>query len=365
MGNIVTPDQVGWGSYGTFEGPLYRGQYSYTIPSSPTFEDKVMSVIASTEGKLDGVNMYDRCVVSVGLIQWCDAQYFLTTKLLGHVAEKLNPTVVIVPLMTALSNSNAAFKKFPDDGWRFQFLDERGKVKDINMQRELYFKGTGLKNSWSDTSKKHAKIWCAGLANIWNNPDARRVQIEYTKTRLMGFVTPSVKKDFFDVGPTSDFGPWPEVARAAYVSFAANIPLVASRMYSTFTASTKEEKWTEGWTIGLMNALTWGPEIKIYPGRYDRIRPEIEKNWNVEVPKNAQALKAYVSIPDRSPQPHPPLNVDDESRAIDADHPEIDHPIEIVDSPTKIVPIPVEPGGLFGILMSIIRFILSLFMKSA
>lgn len=365
--DVVTPEQIGWSSYASWEGAFFRGRHKYTLPDSPDFWDKVLLVITTTEGgSYDAVNMYDRCVLSVGLIQWCDAGYMLSTKMLGHVAETCGVQAVTGPLSEALKSSNATFRKFPE-GWRFQFLDERGVVNSSNLQRELYLKGTGLKNSWTSSQKAHAKLWAAGMANIWNDPAARAAQLSYTKPKLTIFATPEVKKDLFD----STEGNRAEAARAIYTSFAANIPLVASKMYKEHTASTKAEKFSDRWIAEMAAKLTWGPGIAIYPKRYDSIRPVVERLWGVTLPHNAQALKNLPEVPPVTstdpPGPHPPVNTSDETdpKPIAADPPEIVHPDVVVPTPAakedSLAEIVTKQPGYFiallGVLGGIGRFV--------
>ena len=256
----INPSQITFSSYDKFEGPYFRGTIPYTLPESPDFWDKVLAAVAATEGKLDSINGYDKCIISVSMIQFCEANYFLTSKLLSHIAEKMGANAVTGPLSDALKMSNATFKKF-DEGWRFQFLDERGKVKTSDDQRALFFhSASGLKGTWNGEQKHHACVWAAGLASIWSDRTAQELQVRYIKAYLPNFTTSMVKSDLFDDPST---GKWVDVARAVYTSFAANNPANAARMYARFTASTKFTKFSPEWTICLIKELTFGPNISI------------------------------------------------------------------------------------------------------
>lgn len=344
MGKTITPDMLSWGGYSQWEGPYFKGQWPYVLPDSPDFWDKTLAVLSATEGKLDALNAYDSCIISVGMVQLCDAGFFLTTNLLGYLADNLDPTVVTGPLSEALKSSNATFKH-SDKGWRFQFLDERGEVRTTNMQRELYLKGTGLRNSWTPESRRHVKLWAAGLANIWNDPRCRTLQVKYLKGRLPGFISPSVKKDLFN--PTIPITPWVEVARAAFMSFSANNQTKAAVAYFKHLKESKDTKWSQAWTVGLLRELTFGPGVSIYPDRYNRIRPVLENLWGVQLPKTSRELadRAMPTIPDipiptPSEPPSPPIKFE----------------------PKQIQRVE-EPSGPLAWLWMLVQFILSFFSK--
>lgn len=70
LSDAVLP-KIGWGGYADWEGPWYRGSVPYALPTDrePTFIEKVGAVVTATEGGcLDAINMYDRCVLTVGFI---------------------------------------------------------------------------------------------------------------------------------------------------------------------------------------------------------------------------------------------------------------------------------------------------------
>lgn len=339
---IVTPEMCKWGNYNVYEGPWWPGQWPYILPTSPDFWDKTLAVLSATEGGLDAVNMLDSCIVSTSMVQLCDAGFFLTTNLLGYLADKLGPTVVTGPLSEALKSSNATFKKF-DSGWRFQFLDDRGVVKTPNSQRQLYLSCTGMKGSWNGDSRYHAKLWCSGLANIWNDERCRDLQVKYLKARLPTYISASAKRDLFD--PSVPTTPWVEVSRAAYMSFSANNSVKSTTAYFKHARSCKCVKWSEEWTVGLLCELTFNPGIAIYADRYNRIRPVLEKLWGITLPKTAKDL------PSRREMPTVP-----EVTVVPLPNPT---PVDVVFEPKQIQS--VEPTGLWGLLWSIILFITGLF----
>jgi hypothetical protein len=259
---------------------------------------------------------------------------------------------VTIPLADALKSSNAEFIKDPKFGWRFKFLDEKGLVTTVNLQRELYLKGTGLKGTWTPETKDHVKTWAAGIANIWHDPRTREIQFKFIKDLLPNYTTPTVKKELFDPNLK---GIWVEVAQAAYTSFAANLPAEAAKQFMKHKAETKYELWTREWVLAMIRQLTFGPKITIYPQRYAAIRPTIEKYWGVELPKTPKDLQEFDKpVPEQSSPEVPQIQI-----VIDQEDMRPGNDAE----PTAIVPIPSPPNDMWKILEKVVRFILELLLR--
>lgn len=290
----ISIKDIGWGKYSSFEGPYFRGSRKYVLPKNATEAQKRLRVVTATEGgSYDAVNSYDQCIISIGLIQLCEARYFLTSNLLHYVAETLSPDHVLRPLQPALTLTKSTFKKNKAGRWRFHTINDDGsytEVTTLKQQQDLFLGCSGKIGSWNDVAKNRAKLWAACMANIWENTDACMVQAEYLGARLPSYVVKSAKDVLWD--DKNDEG-WVGATRAAYLSFTANIPATAAKNLASFLASTDLEKWSEDWCIGLIKQLTFGKSISIYPQRYDRIRPWIEDLWNVKLPKDHVALKAW------------------------------------------------------------------------
>src|SRR5512135_3183037 len=70
---VTTPAEIGWSSYQNHEGPFFIGKVPYVPPQNPDFLEKCMSVVTATEGgHYDAINMYDSCILSVGILQVCE-----------------------------------------------------------------------------------------------------------------------------------------------------------------------------------------------------------------------------------------------------------------------------------------------------
>jgi hypothetical protein len=302
---LTSPSEIRWGRYKAYEGAYYLGSGQFKLPANPTNNHLVVSVICSTEGgSVNAINAYDRCILSAGLVQWCEAAYFLVSNLLGHILSK-NPSL-IAPLQPALDASNAEFKQKGGGKWRFFFKDSN-EVDQHDEQTKLFLlNSSGLQGSWDSASKEHVKLWVASFANTLIQPEADVAQVEYTAARVKTFATREAATILFDGAP--DTG-WVAGLRAAYLSYAANLPAIASKQLLAAVAATTAPKWSPDWCITVLKQLTFGPNISIYPGRYNKIRPVIEKNWGINLPDFADELKAWQASQDVDidpPTPHEP-----------------------------------------------------------
>ncbi len=302
---MVAVDKISWGKYGGYEGPYFPGSIPYALLDGATEGEKRLRVVTSTEGgSYDAINMYDKCIVSVGLIQWCEGIYFLTSRMLHHVVQETNAKVVLDALDPALDFCGAEFKPNANKQWRFFFKDDRGEVNTPAKQQQLFLGCDGKEGSWTPAAKVRAKLWASCFSEIWKDQAARRAQASYTAKRLTTFVSKEATKILFD--GTSDEG-MPGALRAAYLSFAANNTVRASDQLLLAVAKLKSKKWSSDWCIGVLQQLTFGPDIKIYPKRYEDIRPVLEGLWMVTLPKTAADLKAWVEP--MAPVVVPPVHV--------------------------------------------------------
>lgn len=278
--------KIAWGEYTQYEGPWTRGEHSFVLPAAPLFLDKVLAVLTATEGgRYGAVNMYDRCIASVGLIQWCEAApIFSITKMLTVCAQH-NPWL----LRQQIQKIDGL--DFSIDGQK-GFLSWRGThVTTKELQRQVFLGGSsGLKKQWTDEQKASARHVCAVLAQLWDEPVFRQAQLEFTRPKLLDFATHASKKVLFPDGfPT--YG-WAGALRAGYLSYAGNLPEVAAKHFDIAYAKYGQEK-PEVFCVELFKQLTFGPAIAIYPIRYDAIRKQLEKLFEVDLPDLAEDLKKF------------------------------------------------------------------------
>lgn len=293
--------RISWGGYREFSGPYSWGTHTYKTPENPTAHEKILSVFTATEGgKFDAINMYDRCIISVGLIQYCEAAQFSVSTLLGHVAET---TDLGQEFSDQLEKTGYIFTKQIRGKWRF-YRPQGGKLEEVDTiseQRRLFLSASGRKGEWGTEEERKAKVkprdtkaglyaqgWCSAVASVFEQPAAQAAQASYIMPRVEGFATQSAKR-IWSLRPVGD--PWSDAGYAAFLSFAGNLPSVASRMLQQHVAQTAHKPFTKGWVIDLLKQLTFGPGIAIYPERYNKIRPVLEALYGVDLPDFAKLLR--------------------------------------------------------------------------
>ncbi len=294
---MIKSDDIGWSEYAlkdvTYEGPFFMGTIKYELAENPTENLKRLYTLVATEGgHYDAINMYDSCIISTGLMQFCEARYYLTSRLLHIVAKQMGPDVIRGPLMRALLCSSAVFKKNPKGQWRFYTKegDFLVPVNTLARQQALFLGCDGKKDSWSVKNTLRAKAWAAGMANIWQNAEARKIHEDHCSKRLIAFVRPWSKKMLFGKDDPDNTG-YPGMLRAAFITFAVNNPARANKHLKLAVARLKSPKWSPQWCIGVLKELTWGPQIKIYPHRYEAIHSSLIRFWpSANIPETAVEL---------------------------------------------------------------------------
>jgi hypothetical protein len=290
---MVTAADFTWGSYREWEGPVFFGKLKYKTPINPDFLDKCLSVLAATEGNAyDAVNMYDRCILSVGLIQWCEAGQYSVSSLLGRCLEL--DTFLFEALLKKFPAEGITFKKNPAGQYRFYMKGQ--EVNTLPLQRTLLLGGPeiGAKGTWTPEAKEYAKKVGAWFADIWEVPLFRTIQAEFTKVRIPRFTMPQSEKILFQDKTAAANEGWSGALRAMFYSFAGNLPAVANKSMMaaaaspTWDAATPEEKFCLAAQV-----LTFGPGIAIYPHRYDKIAPAITRLFGVAVPTDHKELRSW------------------------------------------------------------------------
>lgn len=280
---------VSWGSYQKFEGPWTRGQQPFVLSSAPTENEEIIAVITATEGgTYDAVNMYDVCLWTVGIIQWCNrAPQHSVDDMLGQ-AVAADPTC-LKPLSSLALERAYSFQRV---GTRYRFVRGGNAVDSVEEQQKLYFlNATGEKGGWDEESKVWARRWCTAGAQVWASEAARRAQLDFTAKRAQGFAFGAGKALLAQMPDSSVGRAW----RALYLSFAANNP---ARAAAAVEAAQKASAgvmvpWGEDWLAHMAFMLTTHPGIAIYPHRYNKIRPVIENLFGVDLPDYAKELSDW------------------------------------------------------------------------
>lgn len=280
----ITVGQIGWSKYRQYEGPWYRGFIKVPLANrTDPFDMRVLSLTTSAEGGcMDSLNMYDGGLVSLGAIQFIDANSFQVTDLLGAVAEELGLDYVLDVMKPALDISNASFGKTKDGKWRF-FIN--GAVVNSLFQQKVLYLGDSQGNiagSFYDAKKLRAKTWAACLVNIWQEPVACQVQTRFTLPKLLSnFVWGDLKTDLF-TGEQQEDG-WLGATRALLLSFAVNSPANVVKRYAA-VRNNKHEKYSAKWCLAVLRGVVIGGGIDVWPTRWEANRNLTERLFGVTIP---------------------------------------------------------------------------------
>lgn len=279
-----------WGKYLGYEGPWTRGVQPFVLGGSPTRDEETIAVITATEGgTYDAVNMYDVCLWTVGIIQWCNrAPQHSVDDLLGR-ALVADPSCADALLSLALERAYQFRKKA---GGNYRFIRAGNPVDTPELQQTLYFlNASGAQGSWDDDSRAWAKRWVEASAKVWESPRARQAQLVYTAERVRRFAS-GVGRALLQEAPDTPIG---RAWSAMYLSFAANNPMKAAAAVAESSKQTAGvmSPWTAPWLANMALTLTTHPGIAIYPARYNAIRPVIERIYGVDLPDYAKELSDW------------------------------------------------------------------------
>lgn len=289
---MVTAAEIGWGSYGNYEGPYHRGSKTpFVMPSNPNEDEKVMAVITATEGgSYSAFNGYDSCGWTSGIIQWIEKGQYSVSDMLGAVAENdaTSEDAFLKTVDDMAKSCGYSFKKRV--GGRYRFSSSAGVIDTYDEQKKLFYvHGDGTKGTWDDGTKLYARQWAAAISTVWENSESQKVQLTFTAQRLGGFMQ-VYAKGIFESMPDTDLA---RGVRAAYLSFAANNPTWANKALKAGVNSTTATPWTMDWAIAVLKYLTFNPQVAIYPHRYDCIRPVLEQVYGLQLPDFAAELKVW------------------------------------------------------------------------
>ncbi len=287
---MLSVNDIKWGEYKDFEGPVFHGKTKMAAPPASAPEShRIVHLMTQTEGgSFSAVNMYDKCYSSVGIFQFCEGKYHLTSRLLGVLLEA-EPALKTY-LGPALQQAGADFKKNAAGKWRF-FMGGV-EVTTEAQQKKLFFKNaSGLKNSWDDDSKAYAKLWAASFANLLEDSRGHDAQTGYCADFVMNFATKDAKALLFNSALPSTG--WVGATRAIYLSYAGNLPSVADKHLKIALGATKAKAWSKDWCLDIAKELAFGPQITIFPGRYDKIRPWVERYYGVDLPDFSSELQIW------------------------------------------------------------------------
>jgi len=283
---VHTEQSVLWSSYDRWEGPVVYGKCPYTVdPKTATWNERVMHIVSATEGNLDSVNMYDRAICSVGVIQFTELTNQNVSNMLGAVAEKAPQA--LSHLTGVMKEAGVTFAKKPTGFWRFRRGD--AWFDGVDQMRHLFLRGAGLRGTWGPEQRAYAKRWCASIANVFTSLEAQRVQVDFTASRIESFALEPARRLLWD-GTNDGNDGYHGAIRAAFQSYAINLPAVASKC--ALSCKSTAPKWSEAWAIDMLRTFVVDSKVAIWPDRYDRIRPRLESHFAVNLPDFAEDLRA-------------------------------------------------------------------------
>jgi hypothetical protein len=280
-------EDIRWGKYSSFEGPLYVAGARYQVPAQPTFEDKILATIAATEGgSWSAVNMYDVCRLTVGLIQCCEGSQYWASGLLGRL-----PPMDLVPLHDILQSVEVRIRSTAPNTYRFVH-DRLGIVDSEPEQCRLFFAGcSGRKGEWNEAGKLWARQFCLAVARCLESESAIAAQRSYIVPKLMGFAAGELR-NFILTRPDTAIG---GAFACAALSFAANNPRRAKEAFTAHLSTCKADPWTMDWLVDALDMFTFLSGVTIYPHRYDAIRPVLERLFDLDLPDKSDQLHGLLS----------------------------------------------------------------------
>ena len=296
---MTTAAEIGWSRYDVYEGPFHLGSSKFSLPAvNPSLNDKILAVITATEGgRWDAINMYDRCILTVGLIQWCEGGQFSVSDMLGATVEA-NPNA-LRRFGNIMAVQGVEFKKNARGRWRWHFTrgPMLGEVDTTVEQKALFLlRSNGKRGTWDAPSVEYAKEWAAAFTDVYKSPDSIRAQRDYTVPRLRSFALPFAKR-FLDMPEATDT-PVGQAFMCAYLSFAANNPARADRSCQNAAKSWDTAKgpiWSPRWLVHVLEHLTFDSGVTIYPHRYNAIRPVLERLFGIDLPDRSDELGGLLS----------------------------------------------------------------------
>lgn len=272
--------QIGWAGYQNYEGPWWRGSIKYQLPDSPDFLDKSIQVVTTTEGgTYDAINMYDSCILSVGIIQLCARLGELTAMYSACAAYDLGTMRTLFQQLP----TPADFRQTAQGPWNLFLLNGQGFADNEIKLRNLFLCGaTGIKGQWSDMQKSQARQVAAVMSNLWESSSMQLGQVSFIKPKLMSYVLPRAKSTLF-TDPVQDG--YQGALKAAFISYAVNIPVEADKLLA---AATQEPSWStasdqDKFALALKH-MVFDSQISIWPTRYRAIQPVLETLFGVTIP---------------------------------------------------------------------------------
>jgi hypothetical protein len=295
---MILPSDIGWGAYQDREGPFFPGRARIPEPRTPDPLTKLLLVLLATEsgGRPDAINFYDRCDLTLGLIQHCEAAGQQCAQLLWAIRTATGPDP-FEPLEARLASRGM---RLGMAGPTMAFLDRKGAaILTATERQNAFFAGSkGTRGGWSQAQRTEALEWAATFATVLGDPRTFEPHLRHASGKLLSYVMAETRRLVFPGGVVEGLG-WRGALQAVVTSFSANLPAVADRHFRAFVAEQGGRVVdSESFVVGATAALTYRPRIGIYPERLRAILPTVQRLYGVN-------LSAALVTPPKGPPPSP------------------------------------------------------------
>jgi hypothetical protein len=283
---------VKWVSFKDRSGPLVHGVFDLSTIKVNVVDDAdhwLRATVAVEGGHFDCVNMYDRGIVSVGLLQWIEAGQYGVAKLLSRCCEQGHEAFVLERLSPVLTLSGAKFVKTPS-GWRFSVGGSHALT--LQNQSQLFLGCDGKKTSWTPALKKKAEAWAAALAGLWELEDMRAIHYSHAKIDLTNFFFKNAKQTFSQVDT-----PEARATKCLYAVMAVNMPGYTDNLLGKINMSSKHRKLTPEWCGEVTRAMATSSSYPNFKTRFEKSRDYIERAFGVELPDPGSKNPVKIRVP--------------------------------------------------------------------
>jgi hypothetical protein len=204
-------------------------------------------------------------------------------------------------LLAVAADRGYSLKRVANRYGAWAWCDNVGPVhRSAEATNQFFSNGCdGKIGSWSrgDENTKAIVPFLIEYLNIWENEEAVAVQDQFLLTRMYNFVMAG-GRSFLNL--ENEGKPYLAAAQAAYLSFSLNNPTIALRMLDRARTESKHQMGTKDWCFDYLRTAVFGPNIAIYPHRYNdarsprsSIRFHLERLYGVDLPDLAEDLQRW------------------------------------------------------------------------
>lgn len=273
---------VKWVKFKDREGPVIHGTMDFRLTNAAGDAEKQLAVVCACEGsQFDAINMYDRGIVSVGLLQWAE-HVGKVSRFLGHAIDsgcKDALTKIFRPMFDKTHVDLAPFTEGRASRWRFTHVSVPITTPE-GLQDALYG-CDGLSSSWNDERRSLAIEWARTFHEAMTVIPTT-LQAAYAAADIQSYVVPAVRKTALFTPSDVQRSPLERAAQALYVAMAVNSPGGAQKAFAATPYSVGSDDWCKEFFEAVKAPA--GDVPKQFATRYRRAKPIIENLYNVSLP---------------------------------------------------------------------------------